>query len=254
VETRRSYTLSELEERSGFDKRTIAYYVQEGLLPKVGRRGRWTRYPDDVLDRLLFIRRVRDLQDAGRLRAVTLSEIREVMAGQSRDEIREAAAENVSPERLRSLFTEPDLDTSDRAVPAEDVAAMLEHVMAPYDDALANDSPVASRASARRASLERRMGSEGPSFLRAARARPPRSSAAAIEDDRRMGELLREIDESARRGARPSEHRTRERLIRVPITDAVYLAARNIDEDDAGLVEELAALLRKKGEGEEGEG
>ena len=30
-----THTLSELETRSGFDKRTIAYYVQEGLLPKV---------------------------------------------------------------------------------------------------------------------------------------------------------------------------------------------------------------------------
>jgi hypothetical protein len=67
-------TLNELESRSGLDKRTISYYIQEMLLPKVGRRGRRTRCPEEFLDRLMFIRRVRGLQDAGQLRAVTLSE------------------------------------------------------------------------------------------------------------------------------------------------------------------------------------
>ena len=42
-----SYTARELEEETGFDRRTIAYYVQEGLLPRVGRRGPRTRYPED---------------------------------------------------------------------------------------------------------------------------------------------------------------------------------------------------------------
>ena len=33
------YTAAELQRETGFDRRTIAYYVHEGLLPKVGRRG-----------------------------------------------------------------------------------------------------------------------------------------------------------------------------------------------------------------------
>lgn len=33
----RTFTLDEIEKKTGFDKRTIAYYVQQGLLPKVGR-------------------------------------------------------------------------------------------------------------------------------------------------------------------------------------------------------------------------
>ena len=78
-----TYTISRIAKATGFDRRTLAYYVQEGLVPKVGRRGRATRYPRAFVDRLLFIRRVRDLQDAGRLRAVTLGEIRDVLDGLS---------------------------------------------------------------------------------------------------------------------------------------------------------------------------
>ena len=115
----RGYTLSWIANATGFDRRTIAYYVQEGLLPKVGRRGRSTRYPREFLDRLLFIRRVRDLQDAGRLRAVTLGEIRDVLEGLAPEAIRALAEAGVDEERLRVLFDEPDLDTAGMAVPAE---------------------------------------------------------------------------------------------------------------------------------------
>lgn len=73
-----SYTARELERETGVDRRTIAYYVQEGLLPKVGRRGRRTRYPKLFRDRLLFIQRVRDAEEEGDVSAVSLSDIRKV--------------------------------------------------------------------------------------------------------------------------------------------------------------------------------
>ncbi len=73
-----SYTARELERDTGFDRRTIAYYVQEGLLPKVGRRGPRTRYPQLVRDRLLFIRRVREAEEEGEVPAVSLSDMRKV--------------------------------------------------------------------------------------------------------------------------------------------------------------------------------
>ena len=73
-----SYTARELERDTGFDRRTIAYYVQEGLLPKVGRRGPRTRYPKLVRDRLLFIRRVREAEEEGEVPAVSLSDMRKV--------------------------------------------------------------------------------------------------------------------------------------------------------------------------------
>ncbi len=73
-----SYTAKELERETGVDRRTIAYYVQEGLLPKVGRRGRRTRYPKLFRDRLLFIRRVRDAEEEGDVSPVSLRDIRKV--------------------------------------------------------------------------------------------------------------------------------------------------------------------------------
>ncbi len=73
-----SYTARELERESGFDRRTIAYYVQEKLLPKVGRRGRRTRYPQLFLDRLLFIRRVRKAEEEGTVPPLSLSDLRDV--------------------------------------------------------------------------------------------------------------------------------------------------------------------------------
>ncbi len=75
----RTYTISEIEERTGFDKRTVAYYVQQGLLPKVGRRGPKTRYPQVFLDRLEFVKLVRDKQDRGELGSLTLAEIRAML-------------------------------------------------------------------------------------------------------------------------------------------------------------------------------
>lgn len=73
-----SYTAQELERETGVDRRTIAYYVQEGLLPKVGRRGRRTRYPKLFRDRLLFVRRVRDAEAEGEVSPVSLKDIRKV--------------------------------------------------------------------------------------------------------------------------------------------------------------------------------
>ena len=72
------YTAEELEHATGFDRRTIAYYVQEGLLPNVGKRGPRTRYPKLFRDRLLFIRRMRDAEAAGESPPVSLGDLREI--------------------------------------------------------------------------------------------------------------------------------------------------------------------------------
>ncbi len=74
-----TYTLDEIVERTGFDKRTTSYYVQKGLLPKVGRRGPKTRYPQVFLDRLLFIKMLREQQDRGEIDNLTLANIRDIL-------------------------------------------------------------------------------------------------------------------------------------------------------------------------------
>jgi len=73
-----TYTIDQIEERTGFDRRTIAYYVQQGLLPKVGRRGPRTRYSQLFLDRLQFIKMIRGLQDQGSMGSMTLSDFRDL--------------------------------------------------------------------------------------------------------------------------------------------------------------------------------
>ena len=52
--------------------------MQEGLLPRVGRRGPRTRYPELVRDRLLFIRRVREAEAESEIRPVPLRDLREL--------------------------------------------------------------------------------------------------------------------------------------------------------------------------------
>ena len=75
----RTYSIDELVDLTGFSQRNIAYYIQQGLLPKIGRRGRKTRYPQLFVDRLRFIQRVRELQDSGRLGSATLPRIARVI-------------------------------------------------------------------------------------------------------------------------------------------------------------------------------
>ncbi|MFQ5677325.1 MAG: MerR family transcriptional regulator [bacterium] len=86
------YTLDELQEQSGFDRRTIAYYVQMKLLPGVGRRGRRTRYPKTFLDRLLVIRRLRDLEENGEINPLNLSEMRLILDQLSEQMIEDLAS------------------------------------------------------------------------------------------------------------------------------------------------------------------
>ena len=160
-----SFTLSDLESRSGFDKRTIAYYISEGLLPKVGRRGRNTTYPQEFMERLMFIRRVRDMQDDGQLRAVTLAEIRDVMLSLSASEIRRAIRKGSSDEWVRKQFRDPDWDTSAFAVPVEQVAASMPPEPdleswsegAHVEEALTPYEPLMASASRRRDSMKEQM-------------------------------------------------------------------------------------------------
>jgi DNA-binding transcriptional MerR regulator len=251
----RTYTLSELESESGFDKRTIAYYVQEDLLPRIGRRGRSTRYPQEFLDRLLFIRRVRDLQDEGGLRAVTLGEIRSVVAALSPGEVRALARKNVSADRLRALFEHPDEETTAHAVPAEEAAA---------DEVLAmalSESSSSQRGD--RSGIARFFGAKrGAKGFRRARSLPegaartfPALDSAALSDDQsgagegdrraRIAELLAEIERRAGQGAAQYSRSGRENLTKVALSPNVFLSARHLRDEESELVEELARLIRE---------
>jgi len=68
------YAIGDLADLGGVSRRTVRYYVQEGLLPAPTGVGRGNHYGPEHLDRLL---KVKSLQEAGR----TLEEIRQDLSG-----------------------------------------------------------------------------------------------------------------------------------------------------------------------------
>lgn len=113
AEMQKFYTLKDLEELTGFDGRTIYFYVQEGLVPKLGRRGRTSQYPQAFLDRLLFIKQLKGLQDTGRIGPITLRDIRKIMQTISPETVARVAA-GEEPLQAIELDTEWEGLTSDR--------------------------------------------------------------------------------------------------------------------------------------------
>jgi DNA-binding transcriptional MerR regulator len=68
----RRYAIGDLADLGGVSRRTVRYYVQEGLLPTPLGVGRGNHYAQAHLDRLL---QVKALQEAGR----SLDEIRQLL-------------------------------------------------------------------------------------------------------------------------------------------------------------------------------
>lgn len=104
MSTQRSHALSELVDLTGFDRRTIVYYIQSGLLPKVGRRGPHTRYPEECLSRLLFIKGVRELQASGQLLTATLAEISRALSALDAQGIRDVLDRGLPSTEIERLF------------------------------------------------------------------------------------------------------------------------------------------------------
>ncbi len=88
------YSIGDLAALGGVSRRTVRYYVQEGLIPEPLGRGRGDHYGEAHLAQLL---RVKAMQEAGR----TLDEIRRALAGAS-----------VSRDFVQSLPTTPALGSS----------------------------------------------------------------------------------------------------------------------------------------------
>jgi len=78
------YGIAELAELGGVTRRTVRYYIQEGLLPAPLGVGRGKHYSGEHLERLL---RLKSLQERG----LTLEQIRRDRAGPGRAERAELA-------------------------------------------------------------------------------------------------------------------------------------------------------------------
>ena len=72
MKERPHYTVGELAERGGVSRRTVRYYVQEGLIPPPHGLGRGAHYDEEHLARLL---EVKGLQE----QSLSLTKIREVL-------------------------------------------------------------------------------------------------------------------------------------------------------------------------------
>jgi DNA-binding transcriptional MerR regulator len=83
------YAIGDLAELGGVSRRTVRYYVQEGLLPPPFGVGRGNHYGPEHLDRLL---RVKSMQEAGE----TLDGIRAALEGKRahRQQVQPAAEES----------------------------------------------------------------------------------------------------------------------------------------------------------------
>src|SRR6266581_857628 len=83
---RRVYTIEQVATRTGLTKRTLRYYEEVGLLPPTGRtEGNYRRYSEADIQRLEYIKKLRDLL------GFSLAEIRELLEiEEERGQIREA--------------------------------------------------------------------------------------------------------------------------------------------------------------------
>ena len=232
---RPSYTAMELEEETGFDRRTIAYYVQEGLLPRVGRRGPRTRYPATVRDRLVFVRRVREAEEAGDVPAVSLRDLRKVFervppALIARVADGEIAVTPELVERASTRFRLPGTRRAtleDRVLAREGRPPVSEPLMAPPS------------APSDEEWLTLREGGEDLAYGPVVR-EVEGGGAAAVE----LADALARLgDRAARRGGQSS--RSLDTWTRIVVSPEIELSVRGIGEEDAGLVERVRRAMRR---------
>ncbi|GMQ74854.1 MAG: hypothetical protein BMS9Abin01_0094 [Gammaproteobacteria bacterium] len=244
-----SYTAEELERATGFDRRTIAYYVQEGLIPRVGRRGPRTRYPELVRDRLLFIRRVREAEESGTVPPVSLSE-------------------------LRGIF---------ERIPAELIASVADGQTPVTEGIVSRPSIAARRPARRRATIEARWAAredqlvasesfeepippaeEAPPAAKRSLSTPGASEPASVYDEQppeitvhamsmppdegtveaELGDSLAALQEAARR-RRKRTPGSMDTWSRIEISPEIALSVRGVSDEDAGLLEKVGEKLRQ---------
>ena len=251
-----SYTATELQRETGFDRRTIAYYVHEGLLPKVGRRGSRTRYPKLIRDRLLFIRQVREAERRGTVAPVSLRDLREIFEQASPELISRVA------DRLISVTPEVVSRISPRLLPLDRRRAALEDRWGPVrEDRNRTESPrrlaessfyepdpeegVSAERRYRRGSdpeeeENRRATDEDASDVSYRQARVEDSE---LSQESELGELLAALQEIAQRRGHPSS--AIDRWLRTEVSPDITLSVRGASDEAAPLLERAVHCLRR---------
>lgn len=262
-----SYTTKELERDTGFGRRTIAYYVQEGLLPRVGRRGPRTRYPELVRDRLLFIRRVREAEAESEIRPISLSSLRELFKELPRglvasvaggetpitpDIVSLSAAEQrsmvdrVSALRERLLATPPGPAAASPAAPFPEDEALELRAEAPrvLDEHQVFGMRAMEEPGDPYPAALRSLGSPFEDDAAADALSPPEPDEDADTLGRQLSWVLNELQAQARR-RREGAPDAVDTWSQVEITSDLRLSIRGMAEEDAFLLRVAGRLLRQ---------
>jgi len=262
------FTIDEVIETTGFDRRTIAYYVQQGLLPKVGRRGRLTRYPQEVVNRLLFIKRLREAEESGeRPVPMTLAEIRDTLDRIPPNEL-SVIAQGLVPISVIDRHLDPSGEAPPEPAPSgpppdewraalkapPDLApraSRMDHMLDETDDPdlfiprMKRDTRV--RESRFMAAEDFSLGKDEEPEINACMALPSYRDEEPIETDPLDDDLEVLLTHLCRLTAhRPPNRGAAEDWTRVAITPGLELAARDPDHKMRNLLDRIAKLLRRR--------
>ena len=251
-----SYTAAELQRETGFDRRTIAYYVHEGLLPKVGRRGSRTRYPKLIRDRLLFIRQVREAERRGTVAPVSLRDLRKIFehtppelisgVADGRMPVTPEAVAGISP-RFRS-FARRRAAIEDRWGPVREDrtragspprlsdASFPEPRQADLESSEAHDLPDSDPAH-----QEDRRTTVGDTSD--ANYRREMVGDSGLNHESELGELLATLQELAEGRGNPSSGM--DRWLRIEVSPDITLSVRGASDEAAPLLERAVHCLRR---------
>lgn len=261
----RTHAVSDLERLTGFDRRTIVYYIQQGLVARPGRRGPNTRYPAEALARLQFIRGVRVLQNEGRLLNVTLAEIGRAIDAAGDARIADLVARGLPVDEVGPLLagTAPS-PPSPEPSPPPGPPAPPEATSTAAPPAPAPVPPRERRAFGLADANVRQRFAPGPkppegmtvpptpapASMSAPAAGPPRESppppsAAPAAEAVELGALLRELEIRPALSGRRQAPGASEQWTEIPITSRVYLSVRGLSADDAPLADAVGRALKK---------
>lgn len=251
-----SYTAAELQRETGFDRRTIAYYVHEGLLPKVGRRGSRTRYPKLIRDRLLFIRAVREAEQRGTVAPVSLRDLREIFeqaplelissVADGRTSVTPEVVTGVSPSIRSPARRRAAIEDRWGPVRRDRTRAGLQRRLA---DSNVHDSvPEASKSPERRYRRDSDPEEEGNRRTTDRGTREASYRREGVEDlklsrESELGELLAALQEIAEGRGNPSP--AMDRLLQMEVSPDITLSVRGTNDEAAPLLERAVHCLRQ---------
>ena len=221
----RKYTLKELESRTGFGSRTIRNYIDKGLLPGAYSRGRYASYGQEHLDRLLFLRK---LKNRGKL---PLDEVRRLLLQLAPERIKAIAHGH---EDMASIATKPHWDSSDHQYSIDEYAPTSDESM-DLDSMKPDSSPGRSYSAPPPAD-------SALDYIR--RLRSPGSPERPGRSDSRLRQAAHQLQRITPGHHPPARRAKGEWWAAIEVTPDIELRARGLDGDDLAALESIADAFR----------